>query len=155
MSRNSLYKLNIITESEVVLSIKHTKYNQFNFTVTPGQEYYSFTSNAGLVLHTFKITSTGDVIIKNLQVIHESEDCGSTIYQIALNGISVNPLIEKCRAESKNQTQCNLELSAIPFTPVALKSGDLLVIRYSIEWRNFKTFNENFKDKLSKATISR
>ena len=153
MSRNSLYKLNIIAESEAVVSIKHTKYDQFNFTVTPEQEYYFFTSNAGTVLHTFKITTTSNIIIKNLQIVHDSEECDTTIYQIALNGISVNTLIEKCKEESKNQAQCGIDLSKIPFTQVELASGDLLVIRFSIEWRNFKKFNQDFKNMLKTAKI--
>jgi hypothetical protein len=154
--RTSKYILDIVAQSESTMTVKHVKYGQHTIDIIPSEEFYSFTDNSTGTLHTFKISVTSPILFKNLQMLHnDSQECGVIVYEAKVNGISVNQQIERVKQESKNQAVCNIELNKIPFTPISLQTGDLLVLRFSVEWCNFKSFNTDFKNMVSKANINR
>jgi hypothetical protein len=143
--RDSEYRLDIVAETSSMVNIKHIKYREHKFNVNATEKIYSFTDNSSFTLHTFKITSTDKVIVNNLREFHNGVEGGIVIYEAKVNGLSVNSEIEKIKTQSRNQRICNFELAKIPFKPITLNTEDLLVLRFTIEWSNFKRFDTDFE----------
>jgi hypothetical protein len=153
--RTSTYILDVVAEKESTMMIKHVKYGQHVINVNASEETYSFVDNSTLTLHTFKISVTSPVLIKNFRMLHDTRQNSITIYEANINGISLNQEFDRIKKEAKNQTECYIELSKIPFSPINLKSDDLLVLRFTTEWFNFDSFDTDLKNILRTAKINR
>jgi hypothetical protein len=128
------------------MSVRHVKYGTFIIQIESGNRDYSIYSHCQTMLNTFKITALDSVTVNNMKLFKDTEQYDMTIYQSSKNGVVLNPEMEQIKNNSKNTIACNTALVQLAFTSFTVGEGDLVLIRFTPEWKNFKNTKGNFKE---------